>query len=60
MNNQDIRNAIGGNGLKHWQVAEALGVSESLLSRKLRSELPDDEKNKILEIVKQLAKGESK
>lgn len=55
MNNKDIRNAAGGYGLKLWQVAEAIGMNESAFSRKLRKELPQDEKKRILEAIDRLA-----
>lgn len=56
MNNKDIRNAAGGHGIRLWQVAEALGMNESAFSRKLRKELPQEEKEKILDVIEKLAK----
>ena len=56
MNNKEIRNAAGGHGLKLWQVAEAIGMNESAFSRKLRKELPQEEKEKILAVIEKLAK----
>ena len=56
MNNKEIRNAAGGYGLKLWQVAEAIGMNESAFSRKLRRELPQEEKQTILEIIDRLSK----
>ena len=56
MNNRDIRNAAGGYGIRLWQVAEAIGMNESAFSRKLRKELPQDEKEKILAAIEKLAK----
>ena len=58
MKNQDIRKAIGGAGLKQWQVADALGIDDSNFSRMLRKELPDDVKEKILNAIKELEDGE--
>ena len=55
MSNQEIRNAAGGYGLRLWQVAEAIGMNESAFSRKLRRELPEEEKKKLLSIIDQLA-----
>ena len=43
-------------GIKQWKVAEAMGISETHFSRKLRKELPQEEKEKILQIIDQLAK----
>lgn len=56
MANQDIRRAADGSGVKLWQIAEALGVADYNFSRKLRKELPPDEKGKILSIIAELAK----
>lgn len=56
MNNKDIRSAAGGYGIRLWQVAEAIGMNESAFSRKLRKELPQEEKEKILAVIEKLAK----
>ena len=56
MANQDIRRAAGGAGVRLWQVANALGVNDSALSRKLRKELPAAEKEKIFSVIAELAK----
>lgn len=56
MNNKDIRNAAGSYGIRLWQVAEAIGMNESAFSRKLRKELPEMEKAKIMEAIEKLAK----
>ena len=55
MSNKEIRNAAGGHGLKLWEVAEAIGMNESAFSRKMRRELPEEEKNKILSVITRLA-----
>ena len=59
MTNVEIRRAAGGAGVKLWELAEALGVADATLSRKLRRELPDDEKQRILEIIDRLSKEAS-
>lgn len=56
MKNQEIRRAAAGAGVKLWQIAEALGISDCSLSRKLRKELLNDEKEEILSIIAELAK----
>ena len=56
MKNKEIRRAAAGNGIRLWQLAEALGITDSSLSRKLRRELPDEEKKKILSVIAKLAK----
>ena len=55
--NVDIREAAKKAGVYLWQVADAYGVNDGNFSRKLRKELPQEEKDKILQIIDQLAKG---
>ena len=55
MKNLEIRTAYMQAGIKQWQLAEALGVSETHFSRKMREELPKEEKEKILETIKRIA-----
>ncbi len=51
MKNKEIRNAMKQKGITQWQLGEMLGVSENTVNRKLRKELPPDEKKKILDII---------
>lgn len=55
MCNNDVRRAAAGAGIRLWQIAEALGIADCNFSRKLRRELPTEEKEKILSIIKELA-----
>ncbi len=55
MFNQDVRRKAAGSGVKLWQIAEALGIADCSLSRKLRKELPPEEKEKIFSIIKELS-----
>ena len=55
MMNQDIRRAAAGAGVKLWQIADALGIADCSLSRKLRKELSKDEKEKIFSIINRLS-----
>lgn len=50
-NNKEIREALKAAGLKQWKLGELLGCSESTVYRKLRKELPEDEKQKILKMI---------
>ncbi len=56
MCNKDIRNTAAGCGVRLWQIAEALGIADCNFSRKLRKELPDDEKQRIFRIIENLKK----
>lgn len=58
MCNQDIRATAKTAGVKLWQVAEAMGITDGNLSRKLRKELSKEEKQLILNIVSRLKGGE--
>ncbi len=55
MKNQDVRRTAAGAGVKLWQIAEALGIADCNFSRKLRRELPAEEKEKIFSIIRELA-----
>lgn len=56
MKNKEIREAAKAARVTLWRVAEKLGLCDSQLSRKLRHELPEAEKQKILQIIEQLSK----
>lgn len=58
MTNKEIRQAMGARCIKQWKVAQALNIREETLSRKLRTELPDDEKQKILSVIETLGEGD--
>jgi hypothetical protein len=51
MTNLEIRTALKEKRMFNYELAELLGITEFTLSRKLRKELPDDEKQRILEII---------
>lgn len=57
MCNIDVRRAAAGNGVRLWQVADALGIADAQLSRKLRKELTSEEKQKIFEIIQNISSG---
>lgn len=56
MSNKDIRTAAKEAGVFLWQIAAMYGISDGNFSRKLRRELPIEEKKRILGIIEQLAK----
>lgn len=53
MVNKDIRQAIKEAGLKHYQVAQTMGVHENTLVRLLRFELAEEKKSVILAAIEQ-------
>ena len=52
--NQDVREAVYLNGFKLWELAEALGVNDGNLSRKLRRELSPAQKEHIFQVIQQM------
>lgn len=59
VNNMDLRDYAKSKGVKLWQIAEKLNINDGNFSRKLRKELPDQEKKKIIMIVDEVANSES-
>lgn len=54
MKNADIREEIRQSGLCFWQVAEQYGCADTTFSKKLRHELPNEEKAKIRMAIAEL------
>ena len=53
--NKEIKSAAKTSGVYHWEIADALGIQDSAFSHKLRRELPQEEREKILGIIDTLA-----
>lgn len=53
--NFDIKQKALKSGVCLWEVAEAMGIADTSMSRKLRKELPQDEKQRIFDIIDQIA-----
>ena len=56
MNNMKIREEAKQAGVYLWEIAERLGCNDGNFSRKLRRELPEDEQEKILGIIEEVAR----
>lgn len=54
-NNREIKDHAKNSGVFLWEIAEAIGLADSNFSRKLRRELPADEKQRILAIIDEIA-----
>lgn len=52
--NMSLREQIGAAGLHLWQVAYHLGMSDSSFSRKLRKELSEADREKVLQAIEEL------
>lgn len=57
MQNLEIRQAAKVAGIHLWQLAEVVGMQDSNFSRKIRHELPEEEKQKLLAAIEKLSKG---
>lgn len=57
MKNIEIRTAYMAAGIKQWQLAKALDLSETHFSRKLRQELSPEEKERVLAAIEKLSKA---
>ena len=55
LENQDIRNTAKEKGVNLWEIAEYLKISDPTMTRRLRRELPQSKKNRILEIIDTIA-----
>ena len=60
MANIEIRMMAMNRGIKMWQIADALGIADSNLSRRLRKELSTEEKERIFAIIDHLAESNRK
>ena len=52
--NKDIRVKCLENGIRFWQIARKLGVSPETITRRLRTELPPEEKEVIYRAMEQI------
>lgn len=57
MRNKEVREAVKQAGIKMWMLADALHIQDSALSRKLRHELPEHEKEHILSVIHSIVEG---
>lgn len=56
MKNKEIKESLKKANIYQWQVAEAMGIGETAFSRKMRKELPEEEKAIILNTIDKLKK----
>lgn len=57
--NPTVREAAKRNGVKHWQIAQRLGISEPTIMRWLRVPLSAEREKMIMEAIEAIAKEES-
>lgn len=57
--NEDIKKKAKEQGVYLWEVAEKLNINDGNFSRKLRKDLSNKEKTKILAIIDEIAKNKT-
>lgn len=61
MENMMIRNRLRDSKVRAWELAEALGISDCTLSKRMRRELPREKQEIMIRAIEQIAdrkKGE--
>lgn len=53
--NKTIRETAKRSGVRLWEIAYDMGITDATLSRKLRRELPADEQTRILDIIARIS-----
>lgn len=51
MCNADLKEKMRNRGVRQWQIAEYIGISESVLSRHMRHELSSDLRDQVLNAI---------
>ena len=59
MANSRIREAAADAGVRLWQIAARIGVTDATFSRRLRFEMPEAETTRILHIIEDIRKESS-
>lgn len=54
--NMDIREMLNKKNIKHWVLADCIGISESTLVRILRKELPQNKKDYFKSLILKIEK----
>lgn len=51
--NEKIRTALKERKMHQWELAERLGVSEPTFTRWMRHELPEEEQDRIVSVIRE-------
>ena len=60
MKNLDIKDLARKNGVYLWEIADKLNFTDTYFSRILRTELPNEKKVEIVNIIKELSEKKRK
>lgn len=53
--NLEIRKAAKDSGVRLWEIAKRLGINDGNFSRRLRSEFSQEERERVLQIIWEIA-----
>ena len=54
--NRSIKEAAKAAGVKMWQIAKAMGISDMTLCRRMREDLSPEQEQEYIEVIKKLSK----
>lgn len=60
MKNVDVREKAKEKGVNLWQIAERMGIHDTALSKRLRHEFTEAEKERTMQIISEIAAEEAK
>ena len=60
MANEIIRTELKEKGVRQWELAAAIGISEQTMVRRMRFEMPDEVQLHLLEVIEKVAAEKSK
>ena len=49
--NEDLKQKAAGAGVRLWEIAEAMGIADATLSRWLRRELTEQQRERFLQVI---------
>ena len=55
--NIKVRVALKETGVKYWELARIMGISDGTLCRRLRDEMPAEEQDRIVNMIREAAKA---
>lgn len=57
MENKRIRKELKERGVKYWELARIMGISDATLTRRLRNEIPEEEQDRIIKLIRKHGGG---
>ena len=55
MANETIRRQARAEGIPFWLIAKRLSISEPTMTRRMREEMPEEEKQRVLSIIREIS-----